>query len=83
MPESKSRKKAAYTPPPTKASAPAPLPRWFLPVALGLMILGLVWLVVTYLSKGAAYPVPGIGQWNLGIGFAIIIVGFGMFSRWR
>ena len=82
MPESKSRKKAAYTPPPTKASPPKPLPRWFLPVSLGLMILGLVWLVVTYLSS-AAYPVPGISQWNLWIGFAIIIVGFGMLTRWR
>lgn len=83
MPESKSRKKATYTPPPQKTSGPKPLPRWYLPVSLGLMILGLVWLVVTYLSPGAAYPVPGIGQWNLAAGFAIIIVGFGMLTRWR
>ncbi|UZN05429.1 cell division protein CrgA [Cellulomonas sp. S1-8] len=83
MPESKSRKKATYTPPPAKATPLPPLPRWFLPLSLGLMILGLVWLVVTYLSPGAGYPVPGLGQWNLAIGFAIIIVGFGMLTRWR
>lgn len=83
MPESKSRKQPAFTPPPGKPSAPKPLPRWYLPLALGLMILGLLWLVTTYLSPGAAYPVPGIGQWNLAIGFAIIVVGFGMLTRWR
>ena len=83
MPESKSRKKATYTPPPAMASAPKPLPRWYLPLSLGLMILGLVSLVVTYLSTGASLPVPGIGQWNLAVGFTIIIVGFGMLRRWR
>lgn len=83
MPESKSRKKPSFTPPPGTPSAPKPLPRWYLPLALGLMILGLVWLVVTYLSPGAAYPIPGIGQWNLAVGFGIIVVGFGMLTRWR
>lgn len=82
MPESKSRKKATYTPPPTKASAPKPLPRWFLPTSLGLMIFGLVWLVTTYLTS-TAYPVAALEQWNLAVGFGFIIVGFGMLTRWR
>ncbi|GIG20739.1 cell division protein CrgA [Cellulomonas chitinilytica] len=82
MPESRSRKKAAYTPPPAKSSGPKVNPPWFVPVMLGLMVVGLVWIVVTYLSQ-SRYPVPGIDQWNLAIGFAFIIAGFSMTTRWR
>ncbi|WP_258725119.1 cell division protein CrgA [Cellulomonas sp. NS3] len=81
MPESKNRKKAAYTPPPA-ASGPQVSPRWLVPVMLGLMILGLVWIVVTYIMR-SEYPVPGIGQWNLAIGFALILAGFALTTRWR
>lgn len=81
MPESKNRKKATYTPPPT-ASGPKVSPRWLVPVMLGLMILGLVWIVVTYIMR-SEYPVPGIGQWNLAIGFALILAGFTLTTRWR
>ena len=49
---------------------------------LGLMLLGLVWIVVYYLS-GAKYPVPPLGAWNLGVGFAVVLVGFAMTTRWR
>lgn len=81
MPESKSRKKATYTPPP-QSKAKKPNPPWFVPVMLGLMIIGLVWIVVTYLS-GAQYPVPGISNWNLVIGFVFVMSGFIMTTRWR
>ncbi|MFS0699971.1 cell division protein CrgA [Cellulomonas sp. 179-A 4D5 NHS] len=81
MPESKNRKKAAYTPPPV-ASGPKVSPRWLVPVMLGLMILGLVWIVVTYIMR-SEYPIPGIGQWNLAIGFALILAGFALTTRWR
>lgn len=82
MPESRSRKKATYTPPPERSTGAKVNPPWFLPVMLGLMIAGLVWIVVTYLG-GARYPVPGIGQWNLAIGFVLVLAGFGMTTRWR
>jgi hypothetical protein len=82
VPESKSRKKATYTPPPAKSTGPKANAPWFLPVMLGLMILGLVWIVVTYLTQ-SQYPIPGINQWNLLIGFVFIIAGFGMTTRWR
>jgi len=55
---------------------------WFKPIMLGLMILGLLWVIVFYLSN-QALPVPGIGGWNLVIGFAIAFVGFLMTTRWR
>jgi len=41
-----------------------------------------VWIVTTYLS-GAQYPVPGLGNGNLLVGFSMIIVGFGLTTRWR
>lgn len=82
MPESRSRKKPAYVPPPAKASGPKTNPRWLVPTMLGLMLLGLVWIVVTYIS-GSQYPVPGISQWNLAIGFALVIAGFGLTTRWQ
>lgn len=82
MPESKSRKKAAYVAPPAKAKGKKPNPPWFVPVMVGLMVLGLAWIVVTYLS-GQQYPIPGITAWNLAIGFALVMAGFGMTTRWR
>ncbi|SEE79601.1 Uncharacterised protein family (UPF0233) [Ruania alba] len=57
MPESKSRKKPAYTPPPA-SSAPKPNPSWWAPTMVTLMILGLVWVVVTYIVQSAG-PIPG------------------------
>ncbi|WP_029291986.1 cell division protein CrgA [Cellulomonas sp. HZM] len=82
MPESRSRKKATYTPPTEKSAGPKVNPPWFVPTMLGLMILGLVWIVVTYLSR-SQYPIPGIHQWNLAIGAVFIVLGFGMTTRWR
>jgi hypothetical protein len=82
MPESRVRRKGAFTPPPPKAAAPKPNGRWFVPVMVSLLIIGLLWIVVYYLSE-QAYPVPGIQVGNLVIGFGIMLVGFGMTTRWR
>ena len=81
MPESRSRKKPSFTPPPSSAK-PKPSPRWLAPTMLTLMVGGLVWIVTTYLSA-ARFPIPGIGNGNLAVGFALIIVGFAMTTRWR
>ncbi len=84
MPESRRRKKPASTSPATSAApgVPAPNPGWYAPVMVGLMVVGLIWIVVFYITQ-QQYPVPGIGLWNLGIGFAIAMVGFLMTTRWR
>lgn len=82
MAESKARKKATYTAPPRKTSGPKPNPVWYMPVVIGLLLIGLVWIVVTYFLQGN-YPIPGLGNWNLLIGFGIMLVGFGMLTRWR
>ena len=59
-----------------------PNPVWFKPIMLGLMLLGLVWVLVFYLS-GSRFPIPGIDAWNLVVGFGIAFVGFLMTTRWR
>ena len=76
MPESRVRRQTPFTPPPAKAAPPKPNPRWFVPVMVGLLLLGLAYLVVTYLSN-FAYPIGSIGYWNLVIGFSVLMVGAG------
>lgn len=60
----------------------APNPVWFKPVMIGLMLLGLVWILVYYIS-GAVLPIPDLDGWNLVIGFVIAFAGFLMTMRWR
>lgn len=84
MPESKGRSKPSYTPP--RSSQPAqlgPNPPWFVPVMVGLMILGLLWVVTFYISGTHQYPIPAIGRWNLAVGFGLAMAGFAMTTRWR
>lgn len=52
-------------------------------VMLGLMLLGLLWLVVNYLW-GADIPfMAALGGWNFLIGFVLMIAGLVMAMRWR
>lgn len=82
MPKSKPpRKKPTYTPPSAPTEA-APNPVWWVPVMVTLGLVGLAWIVATYVFNGE-FPVPGIGNWNLAIGFALVFVGFIMTMRWR
>ena len=66
-------------------------PRWYAPTMVGLMCVGLLWVVVTYLFKGQ-YPIPyftahhasdWLGNGNLYIGFLIIMAGFLGLLRWK
>ena len=85
MPESKGRAKPAYTPPPKRRPSKAALsnPPWFVPLMLGLMLLGLLWVVAFYVSPNGSFPIPNIGYGNLIIGFTLMISGFMMTTRWR
>ena len=59
-------------------------PRWWLPTALGLMIAGLAWVMIYYIASGStSYPIPGLDAFNIVIGFAAIMVGFVMLTRWK
>lgn len=83
MPESKSRKKPKPQRPPSVPKPESGNPRWLVPTMLGLMLLGLAWIVLFYLSGPTQLPIPALGAWNLGVGFAFIIAGFALTTRWK
>jgi Cell division protein CrgA len=89
MPKSKVRKKAVYTPPageragatPVKVAGPThPV---YITVMLGLMLVGLAWLVVNYLAGDSIPFMVLLGPWNFAVGFALIVIGLLMTMRWR
>lgn len=59
-----------------------PNPIWFKPVMFGFILIGLLWILVFYVS-GSTLPIATVGAWNLAIGFGIMLVGFLMMTRWR
>ena len=56
-------------------------PSWYPWLFSIIMIIGLMWAVVYYLT--GAYPIPHIGAWNLCISFVTILVGFAMTMAWK
>jgi len=86
MPKSKVRRKTPYTPPPnnrTPVKVAGPTHPVYVAVMLGLMLLGLAWLVVNYLAGDKLGFMVQLGAWNFVIGFALIVVGLLMTMRWR
>jgi hypothetical protein len=83
VPESKGRdSRSRHYTPPSRAKAPAPNPEWWAPVFVTLLLLGLAWIVVFYVTQGA-WPIQAFGYANLVAGFGLLIAGFGMAMRWR
>lgn len=90
MPKSKVRKKSVYTPPEgvlpssaAKARAAQPSPRWYAPVMIALMLLGLVWIVVYYVAGDKIGFMVSLSAWNFAIGFGAMVAGLVMSMRWR
>lgn len=81
MPKSRVRSKAVYTPPPSRAKAKVS-PRWLVPTMLGCLLLGLAWIALYYIT-GGSLPVSALNAWNLLIGFAMIIAGVALSTKWR
>ena len=84
MPESKGRgtPKSQPAQAAAKKEAPTVSPRWLVPVMLACFILGLLWIVAYYIAPGM--PVMStLGNWNMVIGFGLIMVGFGLSTKWR
>ncbi|WP_406073941.1 cell division protein CrgA [Micromonospora sp. NBC_01638] len=87
MPKSQVRKKKVYTPPtdvrPTTASSSSkPSPVWLPITAVALIVAGIGWLVLYYLSE-QQYPVTAWGYWNLAVGFGAMVASLALLSRWR
>jgi len=62
----------------------APNPVWFKPLMFGFMLLGLVWIVLYYVTSGGMQlPIPQIGQANIFVGFGLVLVGFMMTPWWK
>jgi hypothetical protein len=66
-----------------RSGADAPNPVWFKPIMFGLMLIGLAWIIVFYVSGEVKLPVPALDNWNILVGFGILFVGFLMTTRWR
>ena len=66
----------------TRGGEDAPNPVWFKPVMFGFMLVGLIWIIVFYVSQ-TSRPIPQLGSWNILIGFGIMFIGFLMTTRWR
>lgn len=93
MPKSKVRKKTSFTPSavsrtPVKVKG-GPSSMWFVALFLGLLLLGLVWLMVYQLAAtGLDTPaalnwMAELGPWNYAIAFAFMITGLLLTMRWR
>ena len=85
MPKSRMRKKEKdFVPEAVAHAAPTPTesPKWLAPAMVAAFIAGLIWIVIFYVSA-TAYPIPGIGAWNMLVGFGFIGVGFSLATRWR
>lgn len=87
MPKSKVRKKNAFTASavsrtPVKVKA-GPSSVWFVVLFVGLMLIGLVWLLVFQLANTAIPWLAELGPWNYAIAFAFMITGLLLTMRWR
>jgi hypothetical protein len=91
MPKSKVRKKNDFTAvsrTPVKVKA-GPSSAWFVALFVGLMLIGLVWLMVFQLAAtGPNAPLmlnwmAELGPWNYAIAFAFMITGLLLTMRWR
>ena len=81
MARSSSRSTSDSAPEP-RSGEPAPNAIWFKPVMFGFMLIGLIWILVFYISQGS-WPIQTLGAGNILIGFGIMFIGFLMTMRWR
>jgi Cell division protein CrgA len=83
VPKSRVRKKTVYTPPPPKSARRKVSPPWFGPAIVACLVIGLAWIVVFYTTQDGVPGMSALGSWNLVVGFAFIIAGVTLSTRWR
>jgi hypothetical protein len=90
VPKSKVRKKPAAstrTPAASTSRQLAPSPTWYPIVMATVLVLGLAYMVVYYLTSSGTDPhVPimaSLDAWNFAVGFGVMLLGLVMAVRWR
>jgi len=93
MPKSKVRKKSDFTVKPVSRTPvkvkAGPSSAWFVALFIGLMLIGLVWLLVFQLGASGYDPpsfliwMADLGPWNYAVAFAFMITGLLLTMRWR
>jgi hypothetical protein len=83
VPKSRVRKRTVYTPPPPKSAKRKVSPPCVGPTIVVLLVVGLAWIAAYYISQNAIPGLSAIGNWNLVVGFAFIIAGVTLSTRWR
>ena len=92
MPKSRIRKKKSevYTPPANltgQRKKKGPSPVWVGPMVLGLLLIGVLWLIVAYITQGGQEPripvMDDLANWNVLVGFGFIAAGFALATQWR
>jgi hypothetical protein len=53
------------------------------PAIVACLVVGLAWIAVYYVSQGSFPGMSALGAWNLVAGFAFIIVGVTLATRWH
>ncbi|WP_197382642.1 cell division protein CrgA [Mycolicibacterium mengxianglii] len=87
MPKSKVRKKNDFTVSPVSRTPvkvkAGPSSTWFVVFFIGLMLIGLAWLIVFQLASTHLQWMADLGPWNYAIAFAFMITGLLLTMRWR
>jgi hypothetical protein len=90
VPKSKVRKKSdaplrTSSPQPSRALAPSPT--WYPVVMGGVLLLGLAYMVLYYLTSSGTSPhipvMADLNAWNFAVGFGVMLLGLVMAVRWR
>ena len=90
MPKSKVRKKPSYSAPVTTSGSLSgsgrqlkPSPAWYPILMVALLVIGLAYIVVYYISGESVPVMKDLGSWNFAVGFAFLMSGLVMAVRWR
>ena len=78
MPKSRSKRRR-YKPPPRPR--PKPSPPWVGPTIVVCLVVGLIYILLYYMG-GLPGPLADLNAINLGIGFAPVIAGLLLATRW-